>query len=72
MSISFDKQEYYGEDVNLITQRHIIKQWSNVIEFEEKLRSNESKITIFDYGNYTFITENSNQVFTLQKKEECA
>ena len=60
-SISFDKQEYYGDDVNLITQRQIIKQWSNVIEFEGKLRNAESKI--FDYGNNsTFLTEKSNQV----------
>lgn len=68
LSISFDKQEYYGDDVNLITQRQIIKQWSNVIEFEGKLRNAESKI--FDYGNdSTFLTEKSNQVrLCLDKK----
>ena len=68
-SISFDKQEYYGDDVNLITQRQIIKQWSNVIEFEGKLRNAESKI--FDYGNdSTFLTEKSNQVrLCLDKKK---
>ena len=61
LSISFDKQEYYGDDVNLITQRQIVKQWTNVIEFEGKLRNAESKI--FDYGNnITFLTEKSNQV----------
>lgn len=61
LSISFDKQEYYGDDVNLITQRQIVKQWTNVIEFEGKLRNAESKI--FDNGNnITFLTEKSKQV----------